>query len=247
MAGSRKYSSIFSRGSLGKRTGSDDETLPSAARVPGPRRETAGSRFRRRGGAGGGRSRPLVGLFVRAITNPRAVLLGVLVFTATPALYFFRRTVHRQEENRRLTEPQRLAADLDAEGRQSEPEPPWQPPVLPPEVFREVPSEECAPSELLEKTVDPSDYEFGCDEIEVRSQALRVAVLLPTKSCCLSAIAQNVRRLYLLYRKIAKEMHGDDDAPSVECFTSTLHHMVMHELFHIYHTRRVFSRFRFCQ
>lgn len=44
---------------------------------------------------------------------------------------------------------------------------PWKPPVLPAEVFRDVPEEECIPSPLLRKKVNPSDYEFGCEEIYV--------------------------------------------------------------------------------
>eukprot|EP00903_Cladosiphon_okamuranus_P005886 g5821.t1 len=43
--------------------------------------------------------------------------------------------------------------------------PSWQPPVLPMEVFRDVPPDECLRSPLWEKKVDPSEYEFGCDEI----------------------------------------------------------------------------------
>lgn len=39
--------------------------------------------------------------------------------------------------------------------------------VLPAEVFRDVPPEECLQSPLWRKRVDPSDYEFGCDEIYV--------------------------------------------------------------------------------
>lgn len=44
---------------------------------------------------------------------------------------------------------------------------PWQPPVLPVEVFRDVPPEECLRNPLVEKRVDASDYEFGCEEIYV--------------------------------------------------------------------------------
>lgn len=118
---------------------------------------------------------------IRGITtNPRTMLLGMLVFLASPSLYFFGREAHRQEDKQRRlteprwpTEPQRSAADLEVpEPRQAHTAPPtvppWKPPVLPPEVFREVPPEECSRSELFEKIVDPSDYEFGCDEIEVK-------------------------------------------------------------------------------
>ena len=44
---------------------------------------------------------------------------------------------------------------------------PWQPPVLPVEVFRDVPPEECLRNPLTEKRVDSSDYEFGCEDIYV--------------------------------------------------------------------------------
>lgn len=44
---------------------------------------------------------------------------------------------------------------------------PWRPPVLPVEMFRDVPPEECLRSPLTEKRVNPSDYEFGCEEIYV--------------------------------------------------------------------------------
>lgn len=44
---------------------------------------------------------------------------------------------------------------------------PWKPPVLPAEVFRDVPPEECLPNSLVNKKVDPSVYEFSCEEIEV--------------------------------------------------------------------------------
>lgn len=165
MSGNRKYSSIFSRGPLGKQTGSDDETFPATVRVPGAKRETGGSRFRRRGGVGASGGRPVVRFLVRTITNPRTILIGVLIFVATPAVFFFGRASQRLEDSRRLTEPQRLAVDLDVPDEQSRP---GEPPVLPPEVFREVPPVECTPSSLLEKVVDPSDYEYGCDEIEVR-------------------------------------------------------------------------------
>ena len=43
----------------------------------------------------------------------------------------------------------------------------WKPPVLPVEVFRDVPPEECVRNPLWEKKVDPTDYEFGCEEINV--------------------------------------------------------------------------------
>ncbi|CAN0085877.1 unnamed protein product, partial [Ectocarpus fasciculatus] len=44
--------------------------------------------------------------------------------------------------------------------------PPRQPAVLPLEVASDVPpEEECLPSPLCEKRVDPSKYEFGCEEI----------------------------------------------------------------------------------
>lgn len=47
------------------------------------------------------------------------------------------------------------------------PEKTWETPEMPAEVFRDVPPEECLPSPLWNKRVDPSDYEFGCDEIFV--------------------------------------------------------------------------------
>ncbi|CAM9809401.1 unnamed protein product, partial [Ectocarpus sp. 6 AP-2014] len=43
---------------------------------------------------------------------------------------------------------------------------PWKPPVLPVEVVRDVPPEECLRNPLWDKVVDESSYEFGCDEIE---------------------------------------------------------------------------------
>ena len=59
-------------------------------------------------------------------------------------------------------------------GRKGETKPSTRPAVLPVEVFRDVPPEECLRSPLWEKKVDPSDYEFGCDEINVsRSQLAR--------------------------------------------------------------------------
>lgn len=40
--------------------------------------------------------------------------------------------------------------------------------MLPAEVVRDVPEEEeCLPSPLWRKRVNPADYEFGCDEIFV--------------------------------------------------------------------------------
>ena len=39
--------------------------------------------------------------------------------------------------------------------------------TLPAEVFRDVPAQECLQSPLWRKRVDPSDYEFGCDDIYV--------------------------------------------------------------------------------
>lgn len=177
-SGSRTYSSTLSRAPLGKRPGPDVETLPSAVRVvvPGNKREAGASRIiRRRRGAGG--VPPLAKLFARGIANPRSILLGVLIFVASPALYFFGRAAHR--DTRRLTKPQRLAAELETPERSRRPRqtvPPRTPPVLPPEVFREVPPEECSPSSLSEKTVDPSEYEFGCDEIEVRREARKLLV-----------------------------------------------------------------------
>jgi len=55
--------------------------------------------------------------------------------------------------------------------------------VLPVEVFRDVPEAECIPSPLLEKRVDPSTYEFGCDEIQV-SMAVRVFRVWVRGWCC---------------------------------------------------------------
>ncbi|CAN0426349.1 unnamed protein product, partial [Ectocarpus sp. 8 AP-2014] len=48
--------------------------------------------------------------------------------------------------------------------------PSWKPAVLPLEVAKDAPpdrGEECLPSPLCEKRIDPSKYEFGCEEIEV--------------------------------------------------------------------------------
>lgn len=179
--------SRLSRSLLGKHAGSHDEMLPAAA---GKERENGGERSRfsrkRAGGAGaGGRVlRQVRRQIIRGVTNPRFMFfVGLLFFMASAAgLYFFGRVAHCQEdEQRRLTEPQRLTPDLPAavvvvperlqpELNQPAPPtvPPWKAPVLPPEVFREVPPELCSPSKLTEKIVDPSDYEFGCDEIEVR-------------------------------------------------------------------------------
>ena len=53
---------------------------------------------------------------------------------------------------------------------------PWQPPVLPVEVFRDVPPEECLRSPLAEKRVNPSDYEFGCEDIYVSVQRSLLAM-----------------------------------------------------------------------
>lgn len=39
--------------------------------------------------------------------------------------------------------------------------------TLPAEVFRDVPAQECLQSPLWRQRVDPSDYEFGCDDIYV--------------------------------------------------------------------------------
>lgn len=62
------------------------------------------------------------------------------------------------------------------------------PPVLPVEVFRDVPPEECVRSPLWEKRVDASKYEFGCEEINVSHakllyRMLRCYVALP-QPCC---------------------------------------------------------------
>lgn len=64
---------------------------------------------------------------------------------------------------------------LEGERRRiSRPTPPSSKPkpraLLPVEVFRDVPPEECLPSPLWTKQVDPSEYEFGCEEIEVREE-----------------------------------------------------------------------------
>lgn len=176
---------------LGKHAGSRDEMLPAAA---GKERENGDerSRFRRKraggAGAGGGVLRQVRRQIIRGVTNPRFMFVGLLFFMASPALYFFGRVAHLQEdEQRRLTEPQQLTPGLPAavvvvperlqpELNQPAPPtvPPWKAPVLPPEVFREVPPELCSPSKLTEKIVDPSDYEFGCDEIEVRQKVHEV-------------------------------------------------------------------------
>lgn len=174
MSGSRTYSPILSRATLGKRTGSDDDAAPGVVRLLGPRKESGGggsnSRFRKRG-AGVTGEPPLVRILARVSTRPRTALLVLLLFVASPALYFFGRAAHRLEDDKRpLTEPGRFAEDLPRvsnEGRSKLRPGPWKPPVLPPEVFREVPPEECEPSSLTDKIVHPSEYEFGCDEIEV--------------------------------------------------------------------------------
>lgn len=62
--------------------------------------------------------------------------------------------------------------------------PSWEPPVLPAEVFRDVPPEECLQSPLWTKSVNPSDYEFGCDEILVSLYSTVFPVFCCTLRCC---------------------------------------------------------------
>ena len=65
-------------------------------------------------------------------------------------------------------EEDRIHGERSGGRREEGKKPSWKPPVLPVEVFRDVPPEECVRSPLWEKKVDPTDYEFGCKEINVR-------------------------------------------------------------------------------
>lgn len=167
MASNANFSSRGSLDALGKRAGRDPEAPSSDRRSPGTRRETA-KKIRKRGRGGSGGGSPLLRFAVRAITDPRARIVLFVSFVAAPAIYFFGRNAGRQEASRRLADPQRFAVNVDVGVGGERPRASHRTPELPPEVFREVPAEECLPSPLWEKRVDPSEYEFGCEDIEVR-------------------------------------------------------------------------------
>lgn len=172
-------------------------TRTSAGKI---RRRTGSVGASGAGGDGAGGKQLLVRFLVRSITNPRTLVLGLVAFVMAPSLYLFSRSADWKKGSGvgRLAEPQGSAGDADLGSRHQPPTlrplptlprqeeaeqhanertaaetsttPPLKPPALPVEVFREVPPEECLPSPLWEKNVDPAEYEFGCREIEVRGR-----------------------------------------------------------------------------
>lgn len=84
---------------------------------------------------------------VQLLTRPRTFTLVAVFLLLAPPLWFASRTAVPVIP---------VAAELEERI-----------PVLPVETFRDVPPEECLRSPLWNKKVDPSEYEFGCEKINV--------------------------------------------------------------------------------